>query len=468
MNLLRALFLIALVFPGSALAASGGGNAGARGQQSAIRAATVTVNNTAQGTTIPANFVGYSINPSSVIHGYLSGAGSLCSLAGMVGTNGILRIGGSDQDTNPAPALTQQIANNLEAFRACLGAGWTLIYGLDAAINNPSTAATQAGYIANATGSKAIFQFGNEPVSSGNFTISSYQTMWNSYYTAVITAVPAAQLAAWDDWSFGSTQTVINGLTGGVAGLKYITNHWYNNPCGQAQPFPWIINTTIAMGVLTEFYFNDQWAAANGVPQLLSESNSICGGGVLGISDRLVSTAWYLNEAITLANAGWQGISTHNNLYWSGAPVILTANPNTYGALLLENNGNFVPGSVFYGLYLFSKIEGSPILASSVGGNSNINVIASKRASGNANIIIVNNDLSSPVAATPQQSSAWTTATVLLVQDSDGQGCGSVNVVVGGQPIGESGSWTGAPYTINNGQSVQIPPCGAALIQVQP
>lgn len=443
----------------------------APGPVSTGKVANVNVNLSSLGLTIPSNFVGYSINTSAVINGLLTGSGSLCSLAGLLGTNGVLRIGGSDQDTTPsAPALTQNIANNLEAFRACLGTGWTLIYGLDAAINNSATAATQAGFINTASGTKAVYQFGNEPVASGNFTIGSYQTMWNSYQTAVVGAVASAKLAAWDDYSYGSTQTVINGLTGGLAGLTFVTQHFYNT-CSTSIPASQLLGSIAYNTFFNQIIFqNNNWAAASSVPIRMAETNTICGGGVLGVSDRMMSAAWFLNEAILLAKAGWGGVNIHNNLWWpasGGSQVVGTANPNSYGALLWNaTDSKYYPGAIFYGMFLFSKIAGQQTANVVVNGDGNALAIATKGGNGNANIIVVNNDANGSTTITPSQSSAWTTANVLQMKGNGG--CSEASPTVGGQPIGESGVWTGTTFAISNGASITLGPCEAALIQIQP
>jgi hypothetical protein len=56
---------------------------------------------------------------------------SLQNLVKLLGPNGILRVGGTSQDTghqgNPTPALTQRIANDLAGFNSALGSGWSLI-----------------------------------------------------------------------------------------------------------------------------------------------------------------------------------------------------------------------------------------------------------------------------------------------------------------------------------------------------
>lgn len=94
-------------------------------------------------------------------------------------------------------------------------------------------------------------------------------------------------------------------------------------------------------------------------------------------------------------------------------------------------------------------------------------------ASGNNSICTVPATISGvtlidAASITPTQINFWTTANVLKISTSDGNNCTSGNPTIGGQPIGKSGLWAGSPSSINNGQSISLQPCEAALIQILP
>jgi hypothetical protein len=220
---------------------------------------------------------------------------------------------------------------------------------------------------------------------------------------------------------------------------------------------------------LTGIPQNVLWAGS--VPTRLAETNTICSGGALGSSDALMASAWFLNMGIVLSNAGYNGVNIHHNFWWpasGGTAIVGDVYPNIYGPLQLNGDGTFSPGPEFYGMLLFSKIEGQQTVQLGVAGNANINAIATKGGNGNANILIVNNDQSLSVAVTPTQINSWSSATVLSIVSSDGLNCSSKSPLLGGAAIGVSGAWSGSSYTITNGQSLQLPPCGAALVQIQP
>src|ERR1700687_6178028 len=96
---------------------------------------TITVNLASTGYTIPADFVGFSIETASVIPGnfvWQTGQSSLCSLINLIGSNGLIRIGGLSQDQIASSSnLTLAVANGIEAFRQCLGSSWKISWGLN-------------------------------------------------------------------------------------------------------------------------------------------------------------------------------------------------------------------------------------------------------------------------------------------------------------------------------------------------
>lgn len=449
------------------------------------RSAAINANVAGAGLTIPSNFVGISgevgdftagfyqgISGSWTSNGFTGNAASYISLVGLLGAAGSFRLGGGSSDAGTAPAISAGMATNINSFLGGLGASWKLIYGLDLVANDTATAATTAANLATAVGvNNVVFQFGNEPSING-FTSAQYITRWNAYYTAVTGSVASAKVGSVDDIiniGWGVVPTVVASLTPAVAGMSFISQHWYSFCNGT---WPSAVPAILLQSAISNQLGNNLFGAANNgagylsndgatgaTPQRMSETNSICSRGQLGMSDRLMAATWFINVAATLASQGWAGMNIHS--VWTGGI-------GAYNPVLITADQNFTATPVFYGMFLFSKIQGQQIVPSSVGGNANVQAIATKGANGNANIIAVNNDVNNPVTVTPTQSAAWTTANVLMVKDNDGNGCGSASPVVGGQPIGESGAWSGTPFSIANGGSISIPPCGAALIQIQP
>ncbi len=431
------------------------------------QAATLTANLAAPGYTIPANFVGWSVENWDIFGGFYSPAQtSFVNLAKLLGSNGILRIGGITSDTasNPGlPALTQPIATGIAQFLAALGNGWTMIYGLDACVNDSASALTQAGYLVTAMGvGNVVFQAGNEPpFEVCGFTQGQWTTVFNAYYSAIRAVYPTSKWAAPDVTNNSTVQSFVNGTTPGVSGLTYVSSHWYPYGIGFAP---------VADQLISSVYLNDTVSTVNSyafqsnsafAPNklMMTEGNSRAGCGLQGVSDRLMASAWYLNLVIALANDGWLGFQPHN--------AILTCygqlHNGYYDPFVLQGDGSFAPSPIFYGMYLFSKIAGQQTVSIAKSGTAYVRSIATIGTGGNANLLVQNNATTFPVKITPAQSTAWATGTVLLLS---GTACNDAAPTIGGAVIQEGGVWAGAAYSINSGDTVLIPPCGAALIKM--
>lgn len=430
--------------------------------------ATLTANLASTSYTIPSNFVGWSVENQDLIGGYYAATQtSFVNLAKLLGSNGILRIGGITSDTASAPglpALTQPIATGLAAYLAALGNGWTLIYGLDACDNNATNALTQAGYLITAMGAgNVVFQTGNEPPSEVcGFTQNQWTTVFNAYYTSITGTYATAKFATPDVTNNSTVQSFTNGTTPGVSGSAYITSHWYPYGTGFTPVADQLIsqvynNDTVSTFNSYGFQANSSYASGKLV---MSETSNRAGCGALGVSNTLMASAWYLNLAIALANDGWPAIMPHN--------AIMTcygqAHNGYYNPFVLQADSGFAPSPIFYGMYLMSKIEGQQTVALTKTGTAYVRAIATIGASGNANILVQNNATTFRTTVTPAQSAAWTSATVLLLEGY----CDSTAPILGSQPIQESGVWTGQAFTISNGDSITVSPCGAALINILP
>lgn len=427
--------------------------------------ATARATTSSPGITIPAGYVGLSVEAQDLISGYFQGnsgtwnsvasATSFIGLANLLGANGSFRIGGGSCSTSTTPALTQLMVTNLGTFLTALGAGWTKpIYCLDLFANNAALAATQAGYFATTFGAANVsLALNNEPVSSGQYSIATYQTAWNAYYTTINGSVAGAKYSAWDDYSFGNTQAVINGLTPSVSGLTGVTYHWYNSN-GTLTTASAFLNSIAAFGAWNQ---NTSWAGST--PQRLSETNSVNFGGIHNISDGLISAAWFINQASTLIPLGYAGVNVH--MFFGGESV--GKSQGIYNPFVLNGDQNFSPGAIFYGMYLVTKLQGEQLLPLSINSGS-VTGLAALRASGKANFLLVNNSLNSYASVTVSQDVAFTTATQLILS---GTSCSDTAPKLGGFPIGESGVWAGAASTISSGQPTIIPPCGAAFVSVQ-
>lgn len=453
---MRKIILAAIgyfVLAGTLTAAAPIGNVGT----AMISGPIISANLNAIGYTIPSNFVGWSAELSDVVVGGIyTGTSPLIPLVKLLGPNGILRVGGNAQDTNPAPAVTQQQANDLKAFLTALGPGWSMTYGLDLGIDYPPTAVQMAGYVINAFGvGNVTFSIGNEP----NIYVSqpTYVSRWNTYYSALVSAYPGIRMVSAEaTLPLDNSQLFNAGLTLNESQLAFVTQHFY--PLAPS-PRPTVDAVLATIGSYN-WTVNTAYAPNK---MFLDETSMIYLGGLTGLSDALLADAWYTNLAINLANNNWQSLNNHSVIIDSrfggnGAP---------YNPFLKHMDGKYSATPFFYAMYLFSKIEGQQTVSNSVSGASLANAVAisTKGSNGNANIVVANNQSGSSITFSPDQSKPWKTAQLLLIS---GSSCTDTAPTIGGAVIGEDGVWSGGPTTINYGDTVSIPACGAALIQIQP
>jgi len=293
----------------------------------------------------------------------------------------------------------------------------------------------------------------NEPLTGGLYTTTTYPPAWNAYYSSITGTIPSAKFAACDDNNQGLSQTAIGSLTPGIAGLSAATIHYYSGAANTG-----INDWPALLSALQPANFSSIQTFAAGTPLVMSETNSLSFGGQVGVSDRLMAQAWFINFAAKLAKGGWAGICPHSTYSYNGGQGV-------YNPIVKNANGSFSPSPIFYGMYLLSKIAGKQMAASTQGGTAYTTSIAAKEADGNASVVVCNNENSNVAFIRPMQSAAWTTATVLISQSGDGLGPTSSMMSLGGQPIGAGGSWSGAPFTINNGDSFALQPCGAAYVK---
>lgn len=418
--------------------------------------ATITANQNNPGPVVPQNFVGFSSELQDVISNsiFTPANTSLINLIKTwLGPSGIWRIGGNSGDTNPPPALSQQIANNAAGFIAAVGSGWKTIYGLDAFIQDPNLAATHVSYLLQAFPPQNIaFQVGNEPEALPGFgSAQSWASVFNNYYVGLNGSFPNLKFAGPDTVSLSDTPW-INSTIPGAPGVAYVTGHKYTLGSSPISLSP-------------DQVLADATVAPNpGV--IISEFGILAGGGQQGITDRLLAATYYLKLAQSAFAGGYAAILPHNVLtpYPFGGGLRLA-----YYNQFIQQPDGWSPAPMFYGMLLFQALAGQTSISTTTTNlNPQASVTATLGPNGNANLLVVNGDTVNTITVQPQQTHTWSTATIYLVS---GNGWADPNPVFNGKPIGEGGALAYNPIhpiSISNGDTVSISPCGAALIVIQP
>lgn len=413
----------------------------------------VTVDLASNLGTVPVDFVGFSTELKDYSAGIYSPSNqSLISLLRLLGQNGVMRVGGSTADAVPPWPVSQQTADDAAAFLAALGPGWRLIYGLNGAVNDPNYAVTTAGYLINAFGPKVAFQVWNEPNLNAPGGEGGWLATFNAYHGAIEEQYGRVDGAGPD------TSQLLDGLWPGDtdvgwSGFQYFTTHYY-----------WPVSCAPLPTLPSAQTILDSAKLRTGIRWSLDEFGIICGGGDPTINGSLIAATYYLKLAQSALAGGWVHLMPHNVVVpetWDDG----STRPGYYNQFVLQPDGSYAPSPMFYGEYLFAKLLGRRMLSAAVQdyGHAAV-VVATLNETGNAGVLVTNTNPAHAFRVRLGQSRSWSTAEVLVLS---GSGCGDRKPLLGGAAIGAGGTWIGHWQQLVRGQTVTVPPCGAALVDIR-
>jgi hypothetical protein len=411
--------------------------------------------NSPAGPVIPQNFVGFSGEVLDFTGGiYSANNTSLIGLLRLLGPNGVMRIGGGTEADVPPDPLTQDIANDAAGFLNELGSGWSLLYGLPDGVTDPDLAVQHAGYLLNALGqARVAFQIGNEPNLHYQDNEQAWLNVFNPYYQALTAAFGALNYGA-PDTSQLLDLSWPNDTPLGEAGFQFLTTHKYwPNACNPLPQLPSV--KSILDDAQVPSY--PGWS--------ITEFGIICDGGDPRITNRLIAATYYLKLAQSAASGGWAGIMPHNviipELWGDGL-----TRPAYYSQFALQPDGGYAPTPMFYGMYLFARMTGQQLITAQtpVDYSKAASIMATESPNGTANILVVNINPKRGFSVRPDQTAPWSRANYFLLS---GTSCADPAPVLNLFPIGEGGVWGGSVASMNRGDTVFVPPCGAFLIEIQ-
>jgi hypothetical protein len=421
----------------------------------------LSIDFSAPGQRIPENFPGLSFETAGLLSGeiFSSANQSLISLIRGLGPKGVIRIGGNSSDR---PSLRKGLVWNrapIEQLSGFLSAtGWQLIYGLDLGSCKAEQATAEAEIVAQVVGSNLLaFQFGNEPdlfrlnVRKPNYGVSDYIGEWREFLTALKARVPDAPLAGPDiandtSWlgpfidAFGSE-------------LVFLTCHYYSE--GPASSSDVTMERMLdSGGVLANII--DSVAGRTAGSELkvrMAETNSVYGGGKLGISDTLGAALWGVDVMFTLAQAGWLGINFHGG------------GGNYYSPIAQTTSGAFAPKSLYYAMLLFAYAGRGSLVPIHNQGTS-LGVFAIRGTRDERRIVLVNKDLAQDTHV--RIATKGKNATILRLTAPSAES--KTGITLGGASVDPNGGW--APRVVESVKFksdrvvVEVPAASAAVVQI--
>lgn len=404
---------------------------------------------------------------------------SMIQMFGQIGP-AVLRVGADSVDTtcwggvsNTTP-ITPSEVDAFAAFIKALPTNWTVIYGINMSVNNPTNCAAEAAYAANALGSRLLgFEIGNEPdeyVNNGiratNYTYAQFRSQWQALAAAITNTVPGwAVPNGGNGWTLTGPVSAYNtsGYTVPFAGneagiISMVTQHYYRGD-GESPDatmalllspdtsLPGTVNTIATA------------ASAAGLPlgYRTDECNSYYGGGSANVSDTYGTALWALDFMFTSAINGCEGVNFHGG----GNTAIYTP--------IFDNGTNVVEARpVFYGLKMFSLLPQGNVLPAVVSLSSNINFTAYgvREDSGATCAVLDNKETNDSVEVSINLGSIVTAAQMI---ELTGTNLASTNgYTIGGATINPDGFWAGGVQSVldaTNGQlTITVPPMSAVLL----
>jgi hypothetical protein len=421
--------------------------------------------------TIGAGFAGLSYEKDHLNDGFFTPTNTdLIGLFKRLGTS-VLRIGGNSVDTTTWSATgagdtTGVIAPpDVAALKGFIAAtGWSVIYGVNMAADDPTAAAAEATNVEAELGTSLYgFEIGNEcDLYSGNgdrptsWTYADFDAQWKTFYSPMHSAASTAAFTG--PASAGNvTNWTVPFAADEASVIVLLTQHYYRG------------NGMSPMSTLAELLLPDQnlitelgelatAATSNHIARgyRLSEANSFYNGGASGISDAYGTALWVIDFLFTNARYGSSGVNFHGGGDGMGYTPIADLD-----SVVVEARPDY------YGMLLFTLAGQGPLVETDVATTTlNFTAYAVTPTGGETNVVLVNKDPTATVRATVDLgASATQAATTLLTGPSLGSTTG---YTLGGVAVGKDGTWTpvatpSMPVT-NMKLTVEVPPASALLV----
>jgi hypothetical protein len=359
--------------------------------RSSAFAATVTVraSKAAIGRTDD-QYIGLSFESGTLNSGQFDNVGDLPQLLRNLG-HSVMRFGGNSVDTSFTGITPKALAGLVRLAKAT---GWTVLYSENLAHFKAGPVTKDARRVSAALGSHlAAIACGNEPDLFPNnglrssYPESEYLRQEKSCLAAVRAGAPKTPIEGPDTSGTGW----LSGYAAAEGGrLRWLGQHYYPMGCGLGGLSPAAFaQTLLSPGLAAKeagFFTGAAKDAAIAHAQLrLSETNTACRGGAVGVSNAYASALWVVDYLLTGAEHGVGGFDFHGGLSYTcdGYTPLCQVGWNEYAAQ-----------PIYYGM-LFTHLLGSgnllPVSVSTAGSGENLAAFALKPLAGGGLRLMVEN-----------------------------------------------------------------------------
>jgi hypothetical protein len=435
---------------------------------------TITVNATAQPLGgITGHFAGLSFESDTLNGGDFVDSGNLPRLLHNLGP-AVMRFGGLTIDDALFLGTSPRALAGLAGLARA--SGWTVLYSEDLAHYDPAVVTADTRDVATALGPRlAAFACGNEPNAYGtddgwrppSYTVDDYLAEETACLAAVRAGAPGAPLEGPDfTGNVGWLATYARAESGQLALLG---QHLYVAGCvhnydGQTalQADARLLSPATTATEVASF----KWLVANarivGARPIMSETNSICSGGLAGVSNSFAAALWAVGYMLTGAEHGVYGMNFHDRFDKYCTP---------YSPLcpVAGRPGEFTARPLYYGL-LFAHLLGTgrllPVTVTAPGPSDRVPAFALRPSRGGGLRLIAENLTAKRASVTLAVGGSAKSARVLRLT-ADGLTATS-GVRIQGATVQPDGTIRPGPPTIIRCSSgkchLTLPPYSAALI----
>jgi hypothetical protein len=338
-----------------------------------------------------------------------------------------IRIGGNSTDTGGSCSTPTGIQSVQAMSEFARSTGAKFSFGVNMVSDNlPASKAQAAAYCAGMP-SEAIagFEIGNEPdvYNTPGWNASTYSGELSQYLAGVLSAQSCTSNLMGPSFDFTYAPHFMPSIknllvTNQSKGLGTVTQHYYAGTNTVTSGF---LLTTAADSGPEQLLSDVQTAHALGMAYRVDEMNSAWGGGAAGVSNAFESALWFLENALSFAAEGVDGINIHGGMLAGKdqghyIPFAITAAGG--GSFSLNNRGSSpATAPLYYGMLFFARaINGanSTISPASISTNANIDAWSTVDGAGTERLIMVNRDIANGDQVVVAQSAS--TASVCYLE----------------------------------------------------